>query len=90
MTEDEVLAALRTAHTRHREAVTVAELAWACAAEIELAHRGNPGLQVTVDPTRRDRAMLHRRLTALRQQGRVALIDGQPQRWRPAGGMDRI
>lgn len=38
MTEDEVLTALRIAHTRHREAVTVAELGGVCAAEIEWAH----------------------------------------------------
>lgn len=52
MTEDEVLAALRTAHTRHREPVTVAELGWVCAAEIEWARRDGPGPPVTAAPTR--------------------------------------
>lgn len=84
MTGDEVLAALRTAHARHREPVTVAELAWLCAAEIEWTHRSDPGPQVTVDPTYRDRSMLHRRLVALHRRGLAAVTDGRPQRWQPA------
>lgn len=84
MTEDEVLAALRIAQIRHREPVTVTELGWVCAAEIEWTRRSDAGPPVTVDLTRRDRVMLHRRLTVLRRQGRADLTDGHPQRWSPA------
>lgn len=83
MTEDEVLAALRIAHTRHREPVTVSELGWVCAAEIEWAHQGDPGPPVLIDPTDRDRVMLRRRLTALRRRGLATVTGGHPQRWLP-------
>lgn len=84
MTEDEVLAALRTAHTRQQEPVTVTELAWVCAAEIEWAHRDDPGPPVIVDPTRRDLVLLRRRLATLHQRGLATATGGNPQRWQPA------
>lgn len=85
MTEDEVLAALRIAHTRHREPVTVAELAWVCAAEIEWAHHDDPGPPVIVDPTRRDLALLRHRLTWLDRRGLATATGSSPQRWQPIG-----
>lgn len=83
MTGDEVLAALRIAHIRHQGAVTVAELGWVCAAEIEWAHRNDPGPPITVDPTARDLAGLRRRLIALLRRGLAEPTAGTPRRWQP-------